>query len=75
MFVTPHIIYKEERTGRVSIPLAGQYVCNNTKIETVNTTLTVSIPLAGQYVCNTGREVPNQFIIEGLNPLSGSICL
>ena len=38
---------------QVSIPLAGQYVCN--EIEDIEEEFEeeVSIPLAGQYVCNT----------------------
>ena len=51
MFVTNKIV-KIEENEFVSIPLPGQYVCNQELRVAGRATLKVSIPLPGQYVCN-----------------------
>ena len=75
MFVTISRRAFKDDNHLVSIPLSGQYVCNELKKELrVAGRATVSIPLSGQYVCNRIENISSVNDLS-LNPLIGSICL
>ena len=66
----------ERKRINVSIPLSGQLVCNFS-LKDINENInfkSVSIPLSGQLVCNKYADDLIK-LVEGLNPLIGSIGL